>query len=140
MSLADLMLIYARAFVYLLAIGALLFSPSAPDLFRASQLSIAIAVSTLYVPLAVFLEAKGVTKVSPKVNKTLYVVDMTLLCWVVGSSGGITSPIYPFLFLPVIFIAFRPWNKGCFDFLNLCFFCRLRSSSNVPTSKFHIIY
>ena len=133
------MLIYARAFVYLLVIGALLFSPSAPDLFRASQLSIAIAVSTLYVPLAVFLEAKGVTKVSPKVNKTLYVVDMTLLCWVVGSSGGITSPIYPFLFLPVIFIAFDHGTKDALIFSIYASFVGSAALLMSPPPKSHYL-
>ena len=137
MNLADLILIYTRAIVYLLVVGSLLFSPSAPDLFRPSQLSIAIAISTLYVPLAVFLEAKRITKIKPKVNKILYVMDMALLSWVVGSSGGITSPIYPFLFLPVIFIAFDHGTKDAVIFSIYASFVGSAALLMSPPPKFH---
>ncbi|MGB9608439.1 MAG: GAF domain-containing protein, partial [bacterium] len=112
MGFADLILIYARALVYLLVVSVLLLSPrTAPNLFELSQLSIAILVSTFYVPLTVFLERRGITKENPKVDKILYFVDMALLSWVVGVTGGINSPIYPFLFLPVIFISFDHGTK-----------------------------
>ncbi|MGB9797260.1 MAG: diguanylate cyclase [bacterium] len=112
MGFADLILIYARALVYLLVVSVLLLSPrTAPNLFELSQLSIAILVSTFYVPLTVFLKRRGITKENPKVDKILYFVDMALLSWVVGVTGGINSPIYPFLFLPVIFISFDHGTK-----------------------------
>ncbi|MBC7329087.1 GGDEF domain-containing protein [bacterium] len=137
MTFADLILIYTRAIVYLLVVGALFLSPSATDIFRPSQLSTAIAVSTIYVPIAVCLERKRITKTSPRVNKFLYVLDMVLLSWVVGSSGGIASPIYPFLFLPVIFIAV---DHGTKDALIFSVYASLVGSAALlmsPPPKFH---
>lgn len=102
MSLAEFLLVCARPFVYLLAIVIiLLYSPVSELLLKPSPLSIAIAVATVYIPVASYLEAKKITWKSPKVNKSLYAIDMALLGWGVYASGGISSPIYSFLYLPI---------------------------------------
>jgi len=106
MSWAELLLICARPFVYLLAIVIILLHSSSPELLiKPSLLSLAIAVGTVYIPIASYLEAKKITWRYPKVNKSLYAIDMFLLSWGVYASGGISSPIYSFLYLPVIFFS-----------------------------------
>jgi diguanylate cyclase (GGDEF)-like protein len=106
MSLAEFLLVCARPFVYLLSIVIiLLYSPAPELLLKPSPLSIAIAVATVYIPVASYLEAKKITWKYPKVNKSLYAIDMALLSWGVYASGGISSPIYSFLYLPVIFFS-----------------------------------
>lgn len=111
-SLSDLGLKYARAFVYIFGVVALSTSPYRDQLYSLGHLSTAMMVTAIYIALAVWCEVKEIPRASKRANITLYVLDTLMVCWIISLTGGGNSPVYPFLFLPVIFISF---DKGLKD-------------------------
>ncbi len=105
-SLSDIGLKYARALVYVFGVCILTDSPYREQLFSLSPLSLSVIIIGVYTALAIWLEVKEIPRVTKKVNITLYVFDTLSICLVISLTGGAGSPIYPFLFLPVIFVSF----------------------------------
>ncbi|MBC7326505.1 sensor domain-containing diguanylate cyclase [bacterium] len=103
---SDIGLKYARAFIYILGIATLYASPYRSKLFYLNALSLSLFIILLYILIAIWLEAKEVPRRVKKVNITLYVFDALMISWIISLTDGWQSPIYPYLFLPVIFVAF----------------------------------
>lgn len=105
-DLTDIGLKYARAFVYILGILILLFSPYRAQLLPPSSLSFTVIVILFYVIISVWLEVKEVPRNNKWINRMCYICDTLVICWVISLTGGASSPVYTLLFLPVIFVAF----------------------------------
>lgn len=138
-GLSDFGLKYARAFVYTLGVCVLTASPYREALYSAGRLSTTMLIVAIYVALAVWLEVKEIPKVSKKVNLTLYCFDILTICWIISLTGGGNSPVYPFLFLPVIFVAFDHGLKEGLVFSVFAILVGTGASLSSYNTQFHHI-